>query len=203
MSETTFPEDNSRGKYLNYFKALYNRNKWLILISTVILFASVLIGYIYANAIDQLMNEFLGVMKGKFSKEGINTLSILLNNLQSALFIYVGGVIGIITAAILFINGLLIGYVIAIFPLAPLYIIPHGIFEIPALILAGAAGFRITSMIFHMIKSLIKDKPVSDHFWEFKDSLVIFGISALLFLVAAIIEANFTLGLGNYLRSFI
>lgn len=187
--------------FSDYFKGLYSRNKRLILLSTAILLFSIFVGYIYSNSIDQIMREVLGQMRGKFSKEGINALSILLNNLKASLFIYSG--LGIFTAVILFFNGIIIGYVVAIYPLSIIYIVPHGIFEIPALILAAVAGFRITSMLINMLRSLVNDEPLSGHYWEFKDSLVIFGIAALLFVVAAIIEANVTLSLGNYIKSII
>jgi len=151
------------------------------------------------------MAKVIGGLKGKFSKEGINTISIFLNNIKSAFLAYAGGVTGIIPALILLFNGVIIGYLATKVPIGTFlpYIIPHGIFEIPALIISGAAGFRITSMIIHMLINLSKGKPLSENYWEFKDSLALFAVAIVLFFIAAIIEANFTLAIGNYIKSVI
>ena len=46
---------------------------------------------------------------------------------------------------------------------------------------------------------LRSDSPVSDHYWEFKDSIALLAVSIFLIIIAAIIEANITLHLGNYI----
>ncbi len=194
-----------QGKYTRFLVDLYNRNKILLAISAIIFFSSIFLGYLISGTIDQFMAKVISGLKGKFSKEGLSTVSIFLNNIQSAFLAYVGGVIGIIPALILLFNGLIIGYLATKVPVGSLliYTLPHGIFEIPALIISGAAGFRITSMIIHMLISLSKDRPVSENYWEFKDSLALFAIAIVLFFIAAIIEANFTIAIGNYIKSVI
>lgn len=200
MSRITF-----QGKYTRFLVDLYNRNKMLLAISTIIFFSSILIGYLISGTIDQFMSNVINSLKEKFSKEGISTVSIFLNNIKSAFMAYVGGVIGIGPIFVLSINGIIIGYLAAKVQIGTLliYTIPHGIFEIPALIISGAAGFRITSMIIHMLISLSKGKPVSENYWEFRDSLALFAIAIVLFFIAAVIEANVTLALGNYIKGLI
>ncbi|HML05026.1 MAG TPA: stage II sporulation protein M [Methanobacterium sp.] len=201
----TFLDNVHKNKYYGFFKGLYKRNKTVIIISTLIFFISVLLGYILSGPLDPVMAQAISGLKGKFSKTGISTASIFLNNIQSALITYVGGLVGFITFFLLFSNGLIIGYLAAKIPFKVFLILvaPHGIFEIPALILSGAAGFRLTSMVINMITSLLNRKPISEHYWQFKDSLALFAISAVLFLIAAIIEANVTFALIGYAKSLI
>lgn len=203
MSRITFLDNIFQGKYYSYFTALYKRNKTLLIVSTTIFFLSMFMGYVLSGQIDQFMKNVLNSLRGKFTKEGITTTSLFLNNLKSTFIIYAGGITGIFTVIVLFINGLLIGYVVTKYPISIIYILPHGIFEIPAIIIAGAAGFRITSMIIRILISLSKGKPINKHYWEFKDSLALFAITIGLLLIAAFIEANITLTVGNYIKSLI
>lgn len=206
MSQISFLDNVSQNKYYNFFSALYKRNKKLLIVSTAIFVISIFIGYIFSGSIDPFVTKAMSTLKGKFSKQGISTVSIFLNNIYSASVIYIGGLfLGIITFISLFSNGLILGYLAnKIPPVAFIILIaPHGIFEIPALILAGAAGFRLTSMVINIIKSLLNKKPVSENYWEFKDSLALFAIAAVLFFIAAIIEANITFSLVDYAKSFI
>ena len=201
----TFFNSVSKSKYYGFFRGLYERNKGVIIISTLIFIISVVMGYILSGPLDPVMTQAISGLKGKFSKTGISTISIFQNNIQSAIIIYVGGLIGIITAFLLLTNGLLIGYLAAKIPFKVFLILvaPHGIFEIPALILTGAAGFRLTSMVINIITSLLNRTPISENFWEFKDSLAILAIAVVLFLIAAIIEANVTFALVDYAKSLI
>lgn len=203
MSRITLLDNDFQDKYWNFLTSVYKRNKSLLIISTVIFFLSILIGCILSGAIDQFMISVLNSLKGKFSEEGLTTISIFKNNFQSAFLTYAGGVIGIITGIVLFFNGLIIGYVVTKYPISIIYIVPHGIFEIPALILSGAAGFRITSMIIHVLISLSKGTPINERYWELKDSLILFVIAVILLIIAAFIEANITLSLGKYIQGLI
>ncbi len=194
-----------QGKYSRFLVDLYNRNKMLLLISTLIFFSSIFVGYLISGTIDYFMKTIIDSVKGKFSQEGINTLSIFMNNIKSGFIAYVGGIIGIVPVFVLFINGIIIGYLATKIPTGTLllYTVPHGIFEIPAIIISATAGFRITSMIVHILINLSKDKPVNENYWELKDSIALFAIAIVLFFIAAAIEANVTLALGDYIKSLI
>ena len=86
MPETTFSD--SQGKYRDYFKGLYGRNKNLLIATTALFFLSVFLGYILAGPLDQLMKMVLGTLKGQFSKEGINTITIFMNNIKVAFLMF-------------------------------------------------------------------------------------------------------------------
>jgi uncharacterized membrane protein SpoIIM required for sporulation len=205
MSQLTFLDNVFQSKYYGFFIAIYKRNKKLLIVSTAIFFLSLLVGYAISGSIDPVMTKIMSGLKGKFSKQGISTVSIFLNNIQSALIIYVGGLIGIITVFVLFFNGLIIGYLATKMPIGVFIILiaPHGIFEIPALVISGAAGFRLTSMVINIIKSIINKTPINENYWEFKDSIALFAIAVILFFIAAVIEANITFALVNYAKSLI
>ncbi|WP_261978772.1 stage II sporulation protein M [Bacillus cereus] len=66
-----------------------------------------------------------------------------------------------------------------------LIILPHGVLEIPVLIIAGAVGFKssdwlITKMLGNSRKNVTKD------------SLILVMVSVLFILIAGFIEANIT-----------
>ena len=213
MSRVSFSDNKFLSKYNMFFKGVYKRNKRLLVVSTVIFFVSliigVVIGYIYPDFIGNLLTEFSNELS---SQVDISTLSIFTHNIKTALMVYAGGIIGIVTAALLSVNGFIIGAFLGYFmhggainhsSVTPLvfisYIVPHGIFEIPALIIASAAGFRLTTVVIDLINSLRGKPYVNNDYQKFKDSLALLAVAVILFAIAAVIEANFTMSIGNYI----
>jgi stage II sporulation protein M len=204
---------NSR--WLNYFTGLYNRNKFILTIATSIFFVSVFVGisvgYFLPDFTINLLNAYVKALLSMHIEK--TTLSIFSHNLQAALLNYLGGIIGIIPVGVLSSNGFSIGaffgylinhsYETAIGFLSAreflIYILPHGIFEIPGFIISGAAGFRLTTIVIDMIKNTINKTPEKIENWKIKDSLSLLSISIILLFIAAIIEANITLTLGKIL----
>ena len=70
-----------------------------------------------------------------------------------------------------------------------LLILPHGIFEIPAIIIAGAAGFKIPYEIIRYLAGK-KERPLTKE--DIKEYLTLALISIILIVIAAWIEANVT-----------
>jgi stage II sporulation protein M len=206
-------------KYDGFFGGLYKRNEKFLILSTAILLISVFLGFALASVISPI----LGIMFGEFKRKAVQgqiqltTLSIFLNNIRVSLFIYLGGLtFGIVTVLFLVTNGLFIGYAGTQFPLGDyiIFTIPHGIPEIIGIIIAGAAGFRLASCIYHILEGLThmkKDISMrnqfryilelnSDEFWE---SIKLMGIAVVFLLVAAFIEANISIAWGNYIKTLI
>ena len=211
-------------------KAAFSNNKWLLLFSTLLFLIPLLIGYFYADAIA----EYIQPMVDAFQKqvdEGVITLtthSIFANNVTVAIILYtlsaIGGVLG---ALILANNGLFIGYFGAGFDIyAYLALtVPHGIFEIPAIIIATTGGFVLLSFVLHFIWNLISpdysyldifDPYFSDvkitlkqRFYaafkknqnKLKESFIFLCLAVILLIIAAFIEANITVPLANWLFS--
>jgi stage II sporulation protein M len=200
-----------------FFIGLYKRNETFLLLSAVILLGSMVIGYIFSGVLDPILG---GVFEGfrKSVTEGtlqLTTLSIFVNNFKVAIVIYLTGLtLGIVSAYFLFFQGIFTGYVASKYylPNFLFYTIPHGIFEVTAIIIAGAAGFRLASVFLNFLKGISKmnDRiPIKSQLGylleanagEFKDSLKLFIIAVVILFIAAIIEANFTIPFGNYIRS--
>jgi uncharacterized membrane protein SpoIIM required for sporulation len=208
-------KDNISGRYLAFLTGLYQRNKTVLTISTGIflgfLFLGVLFGYFSSSFIENFLKNLFKQLRETIVE--INTLSIFIKNLQAVFIMYVGGIIVIVPVIVLSFNGFILGSFFgcvlhgdlntATTVLTPWHFIaftmPHGIFELPALIIAGAAGFRISTLVIGLIKSVIRKKPVSDQYWKFKDSIALLAIAIVLLFIAAIIEANFTGIIGYYL----
>ncbi len=215
MSNGTSADNNLIHRSHNYFAGLYHRNVKFIIFSASIFFISLIIGcvlgYFLPNSVENFIISIVKTDRIYARTHGLTTLSILTHNLQSLFITFLGGIIGIITFGTLFLNGFIYGSFLGYLgsshitsstlgQLSPklfiIYTVPHGIFEISGFIIAGAAGFRLTKIIYTLLRS---DDSVRDHYWEFKDAIALFIIAIVLIIIAAIIEANYTLPLGNYL----
>ncbi len=203
-------DKNFQDKFFDFFIGLYKRNKIVLTIAVSIFFASLFIGlfigYFSSSFTGNFLTFLVKMLRGQIIK--ITTLTIFIHNLQALLFTYFGGLIGIIPAGALFFNGFIYGAFLGYFThggivgnypvLTPrefiIYTLPHGIFEIPGFIIASAAGFRLTSLVIGVLKST----PNSEHYLKFKDSLSLLLIAIVLISIAAIIEANFSVSVGNY-----
>ncbi|MGZ7048527.1 MAG: stage II sporulation protein M [Methanobacterium sp.] len=206
-------------KFQGFFMGLYKRNEFLLIISAAIFFGSLFAGYFLAGFVDQIMAGALKSFKDSISKGQIKltTLSIFINNMKIAFFLYGGGIfVGITTLIMLAYNGLFIGYVASKFNIGDflIYTIPHGIFELSGIVVAGAAGLRLASTVINILRDIFdiqRYMPVGEqlksildaNYFEFKDSLKLFLIAAVLILIGAIIEANFTVAWGNFIKGII
>ena len=168
-------------------------------------------GYFIPDVIESFLTSLINQLQGM--TVNIDTFSIFLHNLRSMFLTYVGGILGVIPAVMLGGNGFIYGSFVGYFihggvlnnygvsnPLHfIIYTLPHGIFEIPALIIASAAGFRLTSIIIDLINSFRGKPYVNNDYQKFKDSMALLAIAVVLFAIAAVIEANFTISIGNYI----
>jgi len=125
----------------------------------------------------------------------LSTLEYLANNARIALIMMFGGILtlGALAAGLLFINGVIIGEsAVAALERMPagevlMRLLPHGLFEVPALLLAGAGGF----MSLRVVAALLRDKK-----GNYQSELLTVGCLAttvvLLLAVAAAVEAHIT-----------
>ena len=75
-----------------------------------------------------------------------------------------------------------------------LIILPHAIFEIPAIIIAGAAGFKIP---YEIVRYLAGKKETILTKEDVKEYLTLALISVILIVIAAWVEANVTLKIAK------
>ncbi|NYB52494.1 MAG: stage II sporulation protein M [Methanobacteriaceae archaeon] len=206
-------------RYEGLFTGLYNRNESYLILSAAIFISSLFIGYAFAWLLDPILSSMLGNFKRRVV-EGelqLTTTSLFFNNIKIILMIYAGGIIlGIITAYFLISNGIFIGYTASQFSLGDfiIYTIPHGVFEILGIIIAGAAGFKLGHTVLNVIKGLVHiqtDFSISNQLKyllevnldDFKDTLIMLAIAVILIIIAAIIEANFTITWANYIKGIL
>ena len=213
-------------------KAAFSNNKWLLLFSTLLFVIPLLFGYFYADSI----SDYIQPMVDNFQKqvdEGVITLtthSIFTNNVTVAIMLYALGALGgVLGALILANNGMFIGYFGADFNIYAYLALtlPHGIFEIPAIIIATTGGFVLLSFVLHFLWNIISpdysyldifDPYFSDvkitlkqRFYaafkknqnKLKESFIFLCLAVILLIIAAFIEANITVPLANWLFSLL
>lgn len=127
-----------------------NLKPYFIIISLLFL-VSILFGMIFAELISKLFISLLEtIVEQALTYTGFALIGfITLNNLRSALMsILLGPIAGIFPVFSAIINGLIIGAVLMLNLTNVWKIIPHGIFELPAIILAMAIGFKLGVNVF-------------------------------------------------------
>lgn len=142
-------------------KATMNTNslKWFSLVAGLLLVAGYLAGYFLSNqfsgelqpALQHLQNLALQIRQNQSVWHTFWT--IFLNNVVAALFMIVLGIgAGIFPALMIWLNGLLMGFVtylmvtkvhVPAWKVVVFGLLPHGIFELTALILASGLGLQI------------------------------------------------------------
>ncbi|EEB74618.1 stage II sporulation protein M [Thermococcus sp. AM4] len=155
-------------------------------------FLGVLVAVVFPKTATNLFVDIGKSIAGKVGdREGFGAfLSIYVNNLTVATSAYALGIFfGIVPWIIVLINGFILGLVLAVVvsmglisPVtAMLAVLPHGILEIPAILLAAAAGILV-------YRGTLKREGLDVVY----DSLKLYALSAVLLLVAAFIEAFIT-----------
>ncbi|MGO4549005.1 stage II sporulation protein M [Paenibacillus sp. 2TAB23] len=133
---------------------------------------------------------------------------IFLNNaIKSIVVMYLGAMLGILPFFFLVVNGMVIGYLLK--GMAELHgggyvleiivkgLLPHGILEIPAIIIACAYGMRFGVLVFKALGSLMFVRSKSGRLGEELEGFVartvpMMVVLTISLLLAAIIESTFT-----------
>lgn len=196
------------------FRALFRHfreMKFYFLAVIAIFIVSIAIGTTHWNE-DLLVNQLKGIkdivesVEGKEATELWLFIGIFKNNLTAMLLMVAFGIFfGIFPFFSLFINGLILGYVgdlvleqVSFFNFAKA-IVPHGILEIPALLLAAAYGLKLGGLSFRAIGSLFSESRREHFAVDFvrvlKLMVPLIGLLIILLLFAALIESTLTLWL--------
>ncbi|MCQ1539464.1 stage II sporulation protein M [Methanocalculus taiwanensis] len=132
-----------------------------ILIATLIFILSALVGAGLVIHNPQIGETFMQVLSGALDLEKLMeqpplmlAAMLFVNNLQACIILFLGGVtFGILTVFVLATNGVIVGAVAQISNelQGGLYVIaallPHGLFELPALFISGALGLMLSGAI--------------------------------------------------------
>ncbi|MDK2869050.1 MAG: stage sporulation protein [Pyrococcus sp.] len=188
-----------------------NTNR-LIFVSSLLLFVGSLVGIFLS--FDYITNETINkhgeinvmpLLEKEFNEEKLSFSYIFVNNLRVVLLLSFGGVLTFggltflnlilngINLGILFYDSLLLGDLKAFF----LLIFPHGVFEIPGMIIAGAAGFKIPYEVLRFALSK-KEEIITEE--DAKEFFKLVSISIVLIFIAALIESTITLKIAESLR---
>ncbi|AKG92089.1 putative membrane protein [Geoglobus ahangari] len=169
----------------------------MLVLTSIVFFASgVIIGscnlFEFENKIEPVQDFNINNFKLSFS-------NILRNNLH-VLLLLIGGSFfaGVPTFFGLLINGIPLGIIIRLGRVALFLTLPHSILEIPAIITAGAAGFKIP---YEIIRYLVGRKEQVLTREDVKEYLTLALISVVLIVIAAWIEANVTLKIAEHFLS--
>ncbi|EJW18253.1 stage II sporulation protein M [Paenibacillus alvei] len=180
----------------------------LYLLAAVVLFAG---GYILGNQWSGfegfIMEQLKGIqsIRDQLMQSENQELSFFVfifynNAIKAVLIMFAGIVLGIVPAAFLVINGMVIGLLLRMMEsqgidLASTIVkglLPHGILEIPAILIAGAYGMRFGMLILQRCFSKRKRTEVPTIIeWVKHTGVGAVWITAML-LVAAIIESTVT-----------
>lgn len=193
-------------RVFDLYTRLLGAHKSQIMLMLKIFILSAIIGALTYNYQPQILESILKFFQDKFGglEDGHQLASaIFTQNIQSALIALVGGlVLGIIPVLFMAVNGFLVGFVIfALFVASDATIIskiiytiaglaPHGIFEIPAVLLAAGFGWSLGT------RYLARPKAGMTRWQEFKqgikESLLIIPLIVLLLVIAAVVEVYIT-----------
>ncbi|WP_292460150.1 stage II sporulation protein M [Methanothermococcus sp.] len=134
-------------------------------------------------------NTFLGILT--------NNLKVILTNLSGSI------IFGLSTFVNTLYNGFMIGFEIkglffigANLKFVLITMLPHGIFEIPAMLISAVAGFKIPYEVIQYLRDK-KEKPITEE--DIKEFLKLALISIVLIIIAAFVEVYITPKIANYL----
>lgn len=196
------------------FRALFRHfreMRFYFLAVSAIFVVSIVMGTTHWNE-EILLEQLKGIQQIVESVEDKEAMELWLfigifkNNLTAMLLMVALGIFfGIFPFFSLFINGLILGYVgdlameqVSFFNFAKA-IVPHGILEIPALLLAAAYGLKLGGLSFRAIGSLFSrsrgENFAADFMRVLKLLVPLIGLLVILLFFAALIESTLTLWL--------
>ena len=195
----------------DYFVNYCSQIKIYFLLALILLIVGFVIGWAFNGVLKPYLDEIIQDMLNSSPSNVIDFQSLFFNNVKVNILIILGGILfSIFSVYNLILNGALMGYVVSMVPVvkAVLFMVPHGIFEIPAILLAGSTAFMITHVIVRCIRGIFSKKlTLKGEFSKSRNLIETIVVSiilvVILLVIAAFIEANITEGLGKFILSFI
>ncbi len=145
-------------------------------------------------AVEESVAEFVELARG-FSPLGIFVFIVLNNAVKAAVMMSLGIAFGVIPVLFLVSNGIVLAVVAALIAeregvaVAIVGLLPHGILELPAVLLAAAAGLRLGAAALERVRH-----PATDIKMELVDAWRLFVVLILpVLFLAAVIETLVTL----------
>ena len=199
-------------------KAVFIENRTAIIASALILFASMILGYVFEPYLHSYLNPVVEDLTRKVHS-GVIKLTfadIFTNNIIIVLRMFIYGLFFCISALVLAFNGFFVGYYAATSSnlLSTLvFTVPHGIFEFSSCILGCASGFVLFDFAYNVVRTFLGQKEMRflerfidaycENFDKLMQAFILLAIAAMLMAVAGIIEVYVTLPLGRFLLSIL
>ncbi|MGE5704954.1 MAG: stage II sporulation protein M [Clostridia bacterium] len=190
---------------------LWHDNRMYFLVGSLLLIAGIGFGYFQSDTVEELAKSMIDEIRKiadqiqQSDQSSALFWMILFNNLFSSLMMMVfGAILGFFPVYGMVANGLLLGYLMHKMTAAGLNpfvvltvgILPHGIFELPAVVFAASLGLRYGVLTWRTIVFVwtAKGRSGLKQEWlagvkQFPAALV---VVALLLLVAALVESVVT-----------
>ncbi|KUP22099.1 stage II sporulation protein M [Paenibacillus sp. DMB5] len=193
--------------FSRFIKDLGTIRKALLLALILFLLGGVL-GWVGTGSLQKLLAQQLEglssisgeLMDSNNPEWSFFTFIFLNNSIKSVAVIFLGALFGLIPAFFLLINGAVIGYLIHLsvlqeadlFQLIVKGLLPHGIIEIPAIIIACAFGLQFGVKVMQSISGRMRGSSWAEFM---RQTLTASVWIVILLLLAAIIESTITLAL--------
>ena len=201
---------------LNEVKFAFSENKLAIYVSIVILFISLILGYVFEPYLFSYLNPVVEDLTQKV-QTGVIKLTftdIFFNNIEIVFRMFIYGLCFCSSVLLLSFNGFFVGYYVAAsdnFWYTVLLIVPHGIFEFSSCILACASGLVLFNFLYKFLKAIWAHEDTSfkeilaDSFNVAKDKLkqaiIVLAIASILMAIAGVIESYLTLPIAKMILS--
>lgn len=183
--------------------------------SFVILLAGMVVGATNPALDAFIQGQMSGIQKIAQSIQASNNPTLLFiififfnNALKSILVMYLGMLFGIVPIVFLAINGMMLGYLVTkaseqgggeLFTLIVKGLLPHGIIEIPAIIIACAYGLKFGRIMLQGMGALVLQRSGWAKTFELFTARTFPAIVLIvvMLIIAAVIESTFTVWLLN------
>ncbi len=186
------------------------RNKKVVLSVSLVFMLSWIISYILIAKInyfsylgDVIFQNFKRHVEDLNIKINEDNLSIILaiwkNNLTVCILNYI---IGILSLFVIVVNSYILSYVLYKFGFKSFIylVLPHGIIEIPALILSASSGVLLNIGLINFLIN-IKFGTKREVLYYIKESLKLLILSIILFIIAGIVEGTITFKIAKIMFS--
>lgn len=165
-----------------------------VALSAVLFGTGAVVGGLAVDAVDLSLLFGSQDVRGTFPEPTVGLL--VANNLVVMVLLLAGGLtLGLGTAAILVYNGFIVGYVVVLVARADgvvvpvVGILPHGVLEVPAILLASAVAFRFSHQVLGAARGRRADVMTRA---ELREAVLVAAVALALIPVAAYVEATVT-----------
>ncbi|MFP3393033.1 stage II sporulation protein M [Brevibacillus sp. SIMBA_040] len=196
----------------NHLRRLWLDNRRFFLAACLIFVVGGLIGYFQAPAVESMVSNLMEQLKEvaeRIKENGGGVFAtfwtLLSNNVLSALMMMALGLFFAFFPIIgMMANGVLLGFIISKYSTVGISpwlifsagILPHGIFELPAVMFAAGIGIRLGALSFRSVGVLFQPHKLDRLKNDWYDTLKQFPVAVLvvivLLVIAAIVESAIT-----------